>query len=251
MQEDNKSVTNESLKDQNQGKKNGLAIAGLVCSLCGIITCGFTSIIGLILSIVGLSKSKKMNDEGKGLAIGGIVSGALIIILYVFVFIFMAGSIYSVTNKIINGTDNNKSRNDSYYSNDYDDDEKEEYALGETFEFDDLEITLGENYSFDVVDNQFSDHYNKTVVKLPITIKNVGTTTNGLNMFYYDVYGSKGTEVDVLNTYFSDNVDSAGDLRPEAEYTKYLYFVYDGNGSYNIEFDDYYEEVEVTFDIQK
>ena len=242
--------SNPVLENQNQGPKNGLAIAGLVCSLCGIITCGLTSIVGFILSIIGLSKSKNMNGEGKGLAIGGIVSGALIILLYVFVFVFMAGSIYSITNNIINGTD---SRNDdSYYSDYYNDDsEKEEYALGDTFEFDNLKITLGQDYSFDVVDNEYSDYHNQTVVRLPITIKNEGTQTDGLNMFYYDVYGSEGTEVETLNLYFEDNVDSAGELRPGAEYTKYLYFQYDGNGSYSIEFDDYYTEIEVTFDIQR
>ena len=57
-------------------KKSSLSTAGFVCSLCGFVTCGITSIIGLILSIIGLSQSKK-NGQSDGLAIAGIVIGAL------------------------------------------------------------------------------------------------------------------------------------------------------------------------------
>ena len=53
-------------------KTNGLAIGGFVTSL---ICCGP---IGLILSIIGLSQiNKNPNEGGKGLAIAGIVIGAL------------------------------------------------------------------------------------------------------------------------------------------------------------------------------
>lgn len=71
-------------------KANSLSIAGFVCSLCGLITCGITSIIGLILSIIGLSNSKK---EGKqdGLAIAGIVISTLFLSFNLF-FLF-AGSL--------------------------------------------------------------------------------------------------------------------------------------------------------------
>ena len=40
-----------------ENKKNNQAIAGFVCSLCGILTCGISSIVGLVLSIIGLKKS--------------------------------------------------------------------------------------------------------------------------------------------------------------------------------------------------
>jgi hypothetical protein len=54
-------------------KTNGLAVAGFVCSL---IPC--VSILGLILSAVGLNQiSKDPNQGGKGLAIAGLVLGIL------------------------------------------------------------------------------------------------------------------------------------------------------------------------------
>jgi ABC-type xylose transport system permease subunit len=53
---------------------NGLAVAGFVTSfLCGII--------GLILSAIALSQINKSGQDGKGLAIAGIVIGAASMII--------------------------------------------------------------------------------------------------------------------------------------------------------------------------
>lgn len=92
--EENKELSGVNIETKNES--NSLAIAGLICSLCGLITCGFTSIIGLILSIIGLSKSKNMNGEGKGLAIGGIVSGAIILLLNILIIILFVIGIGSI-----------------------------------------------------------------------------------------------------------------------------------------------------------
>lgn len=117
---------------------------------------------------------------------------------------------------------------------------KKSYSFNDTFEFDDLEITIGSNYTFTTV--EYSDYYQKTIVKLPITVKNIKDETHSLNMFYYSIFGSAGTEVTNVWTYFDDSVESAEDLRTNASYTKYLYFIYDGNGTYAIEFYDYWNE---------
>ena len=91
MEDNNEKVQSNENKNQEviKEKSNGLALAGLICSLCGLITCGITSFIGLILSIVGLSKSKSMDGKGKGLAIGGIISGILIMILQIVVLVLI------------------------------------------------------------------------------------------------------------------------------------------------------------------
>lgn len=49
-----------------QSATNGFAIAGFVCSF-------FFILLGLIFGCVGLSKSKQLNGNGKGLAIAAIV----------------------------------------------------------------------------------------------------------------------------------------------------------------------------------
>ncbi len=55
-----------------QAKTNGLAIAGFVLSF-------FISLVGLVLSIIALNQINKSNgmQKGKGLAIAGIIIGAL------------------------------------------------------------------------------------------------------------------------------------------------------------------------------
>ena len=125
------------------------------------------------------------------------------------------------------------------------------YGFDEKFEFDNLEITIGSNYSFVTIDNMFSDDNGATVIKLPVTVKNLSEETHGLNMFYYDVYGSKGTRLDSEAAYFDEELDYAGDLRSGASYTKYMYFLYDGNGGYAIEFNNWTSKVTVEFNITK
>ena len=70
-------------------------------------------------------------------------------------------------------------------------------------------------------------------------------------MFYYKVYGSSGTEAKTVTVYFDDGIDEAGDLRSGASYTKNMYFLYDGDGKYAIEFDNWSSKVTVEFDVKK
>ena len=148
-------------------------------------------------------------------------------------------------NEIINNVSNTTDSKDKKYTL------KNEYGFNETFEFDGLEITIGSEYEFTTVNNRYSEYNNQVTIKLPITVKNISQETTGLNMFYYDVYGSQGTEVKSLNSYFDENIDDAGDLRSGASYTKYIYFLYDGNGKYDIEFDNWSEHKVVEFNITK
>ena len=73
-------------------KTSGLAIASLVLGISGIFTCGLTAIIGLILGIVGLCAINKRAEQlkGKGLAIAGIVTSAISIVLIPIIAILVA-----------------------------------------------------------------------------------------------------------------------------------------------------------------
>jgi len=65
-------------------KTSGMAIASLVLGICGLISCGITSLVGLILGIVALGKINKSRGQqsGQGLAIAGIVvSGVCLLML--------------------------------------------------------------------------------------------------------------------------------------------------------------------------
>ena len=90
------------MEGQTPQKKKSLSTAGFICSLCGFITCGITSIVGLVLSIIGLSNSKK-EGQSDGLAIAGIVIGALPIALGI---IFVMVGIGSSANEEVKSNDN-------------------------------------------------------------------------------------------------------------------------------------------------
>jgi hypothetical protein len=136
-------------------------------------------------------------------------------------------------------------------NNKVENEEKNEYAVNETFKFNNLEITIGKEYTFTTIDNKYSDYYKKDVIKIPINIKNIKDERHSLNMFYYSVFGINGTEIENVGTYFEDNIEMAGDLKTGASYTKYLYVIYDGDGIYSIEFSNYFEKKTVEFQIKK
>ena len=61
---------------------NGMAIAGFVCSF-------FACVVGLVLSIIGLKQVNETGERGRGLAIAGIVIGAVNTVLSVLVVVFV------------------------------------------------------------------------------------------------------------------------------------------------------------------
>ena len=75
-----------------QQKTNGLAIAGMICAIVGLIGGDYffciPSIIGLILSIVGMVKVKQYNS-GYGFALTGIIIGAISLLIWLMVWIFI------------------------------------------------------------------------------------------------------------------------------------------------------------------
>ena len=86
-----------NINQNNNSSKSSLSIAGFICSLCGFITCGLTSIVGLILSIIGLTDSKK-KGKSDGLAIAGIVISVIPLAIGMLLFIIGVAS-SSDTNK--------------------------------------------------------------------------------------------------------------------------------------------------------
>ena len=75
---------------------NGFAVAGFVISLISfILCCGSISGLGLIFSIIGAVNAKKVNGNGKGLAIAGIILGVLGIILLFIIYTLYALGITS------------------------------------------------------------------------------------------------------------------------------------------------------------
>ena len=96
MLEDNKCPkcdVKEVKKVENNETKTGtnaLAITGFVLSLTTLLLGVLSAIPGLILSIVGLNQIKKTGEEGRGLAIAGIIiSSVLLGFILIFLFVFI------------------------------------------------------------------------------------------------------------------------------------------------------------------
>ena len=67
-----------------EAKTSGLAITSLVLGILGLVSCGVTSLVGLILGIIALAKIKASGGRlsGNGLAIAGIcVSGVFLLMI--------------------------------------------------------------------------------------------------------------------------------------------------------------------------
>jgi len=62
--------------DKSDGKSNRIALAGLICSF-------LFPVIGLILSIIGLTKSYSLDGKGHDYAIGGIIISIVMIIIVI------------------------------------------------------------------------------------------------------------------------------------------------------------------------
>lgn len=84
---------NTNVNQQVASYTNGMAIAGFVVSIVSLCCCcysSFLAIIGIILSIIGLSNANNNGGKGKGYAIAGIVtSGISIFLSIIFIVIMM------------------------------------------------------------------------------------------------------------------------------------------------------------------
>lgn len=248
-------MAENEVKEVSKQENNVLALLGFIFSLT--ICLAFP---GLILSIIGLVNDKNYKNSRKGMAIAGVaVSGVLMIIsiiLYSTGVIFSSGysdpaSSYNSTTSSSTTNNSNTVSSSSSNSENKTTKKKNNYTLGDTFEFDGFEITFDKNYSFVTLNNQFSEHDGKDVVRLGATIKNNSGTTDSINMFFISYFGSNGTELDDVNYYFDENINEAGDLRDGSSYHKYFYFLYDGNGKYGIDFNNYVSKRTVEFDINR
>jgi hypothetical protein len=80
-----------------QKKEQGLAIASLVCGVLSFLCCSvFTGIPAIVLGILAMMKEKSdpARYGGKGMAIGGIVLGAVSILIMIgYLILMMAGAL--------------------------------------------------------------------------------------------------------------------------------------------------------------
>lgn len=67
-------------------RTNGLAVASLVTSLCGIFLCGVPGVIGAIMGHVARKQVRERGEDGGGMALAGIIIGWLFFVGYIVTF---------------------------------------------------------------------------------------------------------------------------------------------------------------------
>lgn len=75
---------------------NGMAVASLVLGIIGLVFCGLTSIPGVILGHIALNRIKKTGEEGSGMAIGGLVTSYITVVIWVLCWFIFGGMLLSV-----------------------------------------------------------------------------------------------------------------------------------------------------------
>ncbi len=66
---------------------NGMAIGALVSAIAGALFCGVPSIVGAILGHVALNQIKQTGEEGRGMALAGVIIGWVAFVLSVLVIV--------------------------------------------------------------------------------------------------------------------------------------------------------------------
>jgi hypothetical protein len=73
---------------------NGMAVAGLVLGIIGLVLCWFPfvgwllALLGIIFGGLGMGKANKLEGRGKGMAIAGLALGIVALLLGLVIFVF-------------------------------------------------------------------------------------------------------------------------------------------------------------------
>ncbi|MEU6710890.1 DUF4190 domain-containing protein [Nonomuraea sp. NPDC046802] len=81
---------------QQPRSTNGMAVASLVLGIIGLIFCGLTSIPGVILGHIALNKIKRTGEEGHGMAMGGLVTSYITVVLWILGWLIFGGLLLSM-----------------------------------------------------------------------------------------------------------------------------------------------------------
>lgn len=77
------------------GQTNGLAIAGMVCGILGLVLFWFPylgivlGILGLVFGVLGRNRATQLGGVGQGMALAGIVTGAVAVLVGILWIVFI------------------------------------------------------------------------------------------------------------------------------------------------------------------
>ena len=118
--------------------------------------------------------------------------------------------------------------------------ETNNYTFGSSFIYDSysakMKVSMGNNYSFDTIKNQFSDKNGDVVIRIPVTVENIGDKTGYLFSGHIKAYNSMGNSTSLsIYSYFDDGRNIYENMRPGAKATGAIYILYSGDGDYYLD----------------
>lgn len=221
----NTTVTPKPIK-----KNNSLSIAGFICSLVGLLTCGITSLIGLILSIIGISSSKK-NGEKDPFALAGIIIS--VIPLVILIFLLVIGVLTSKDIKVadfstmtkseaVEWCDNNDA--DCSFYEEYSDTVKEGSFIRQS------KSAGSEMSSYESINIYYSKgKEEQNATPAPTTSSESTPKTQNVNEKYSLVEDYISPESNDFSTYIEGKITNNSDK--ELSYIQVTYSIYDSEGN--------------------
>lgn len=165
---------------------NGLAIAGL-------ITAFLLPLLGLILSIIGLSQAKKRNQNGRGLAIAGIVLSIIFMIFQLLFFFSIVAGVQEAAKQADTTKNNlntiNTDRADSQVTD-------KETKVGETAVIDNVHMTLTNPKYVTSLSEYDEAKTGYTYVTADVVIENKSNQTKPYNVFDFRIQTAGGQVLD-------------------------------------------------------
>lgn len=120
-------------------------------------------------------------------------------------------------------------------------------------DFESLEVSISTDPSYWqwlVYENSNSANNGKLVVKIPVSAANADDSARVLSDMYCYVVGPSGEKLDSLANLYSDDIRNTGSMSVGTSTTGYIYFFFQGSGSYTVQFDNLLgRKPSATFDV--
>ncbi|MEW9531455.1 DUF4190 domain-containing protein [Microbispora sp. NPDC049125] len=75
---------------------NGMAITSLIMGIVGLVVCGFTAVLGVILGHVAISQIKRTGEQGHGMAVAGLIVSYIAIAAWILLAVVWLGILSAV-----------------------------------------------------------------------------------------------------------------------------------------------------------
>lgn len=210
------------------------------------ITIGW-GILGFVIPIVGLilflSFEKSKPKVSKSAGIGALISAILFLVFIVFPLSKSSIEIFMESKDFIDY----ESEVYKYYE-----EEKEPISKtvqpDETFEFSNYQITVGSDYSIKYIYTNFKKT-DKRVIQLPITIKRMDNGKGHFNENYLNVDNPDKSN-SYIYLYLRNSFYKQYYLKNKT-YTKYIYIEFEDDGVYELNFNNYNQDIKIYVDIKQ